>query len=131
MTNSLASSSPIPFLTGSTFPLSLIRRRVVIETASLEEYLRRLQTGEWTSFWGHTNTLALANALTGVDLTPKTARPALLLNQENFPTLDGREYRECWVMSPDYRPGFRPVIGQEVLPDEIQGWQILRMQWTA
>ena len=117
------------FLTGSTFPLSLIRRSVRIEPVTLEAYRRHLFLETWSSFWGHQNTLSCANALTGVDLTPRIERPAVILNRDGFPTLNGIEYRDCWVLSPEYRPGFRPAIGQEVQASDILGWQVLRIQW--
>ena len=119
------------FLTGSTFPLSLVRRKVMIAPGSIEEYLYLLKHGNWLSFWGHSNTLAIANQLTGVDLSPKEARPALSLNDQDFPALYGKEFRHCWILSPDYSVGFRPQIGQEVEAKDIQGWQVLHMEWVC
>jgi hypothetical protein len=37
---------------------------------------------------------------------------------------------ECWVLSPDYPPGFRPAIGEEVTDDKIIGWQVLKIKWA-
>ena len=119
----------MPFLTGSTFPLSLIRRPVLIEPETMENYIRRLQTDRWESFWGHANTLPLANRMTGCDLTPKEERPAVRLSAEGLPELHGQAFSECWILSPDYRPGFRPAIGAEVQAEDITGWQVLKITW--
>lgn len=116
-------------LIGSTFPLSLIRRRVVIEPGAIEDLRACLAAAPPASFWGHRNTLAQASALTGVDLTPRTERPAIELDHEGFPGLEGETFRACWVLSPDYVPGFRPAIGEEVPAAKIRGWQVLRVSW--
>ena len=84
----------MPFLTGSTFPLSLIRRPVLVEPETMENYVRRLQTDTWESFWGHANTLALASRMTGCNLTPKEARPVVQLSQDGHPQLYGQTYSE-------------------------------------
>ena len=119
------------FLTSSTFPLSLIRREVVIEPSSMEEYIQRLKTDDWESFWGHANTLAVASQMTGCDLAPKEERPAVKLSPEGLPELHGKAYTECWILSPDYRPGVRPAIGCEVQAADIVGWQVLKMTWKS
>ncbi|MEX2381433.1 MAG: hypothetical protein WD490_03540 [Opitutales bacterium] len=122
------------FLLGSTFPLSLIRSSVRIEPRSLEELKQRLRQDDWTSFWGHESTIAAADDILGLSgskktVRPKTERPALTLNENQQPTLNNITYTECWILSPDYAPGFRPKIGKEVPADKIQGWQVLRMVW--
>ena len=43
--------------------------------------------------------------------------------------LHGEVFDTCWVVSPDYVPGFRPPIGVEVTPEQITGWQILKVIW--
>lgn len=116
-------------LIGNSFPLSLIRRKVVIEVSSREAVLEVLQEKAVASFWGHANTLAAANDWLGMDLTPKTERPALHLSENKLPQLDGVEYQACFILSPDYRPGFRPAIGAEVDAADILGWQVLRIIW--
>ncbi len=118
-----------PVLIGSTFPLSLIRRRVLVEPASLGALRSKLVGRPVASFWGHANTTAAATALVGVDLTPREARPALGLSVEGLPMLGGVVFDECWVVSPDYVPGYRPAIGEEVPPGKITGWQVLRIRW--
>ncbi len=117
------------FLTGNSFPLGLVRRRVVIEPVSLEEYRARLSAGGWESYWGHENTLAAARAVCGVDLRPREARPAVTLDADGYPSLYGETYRECWVLSPEYEPGFRPALGEEVPAERILRWQVLVIRW--
>ena len=56
-------------------------------------------------------------------------RPAVRLSAEGLPELHGRAYSECWILSPDYRPGFRPAIGAEVQAEDITGWQVLKITW--
>lgn len=117
-------------LIGNSFPLSLIRRRVVIEMSNRDVLLSELKEHPVKSFWGHANTLGAVNAWLGVDIIPETARPALSLSPEGFPKLDGVSFRQCFVLSPDYRPGFRPAIGVEVSQEDILGWQVLKLIWT-
>lgn len=83
------------------------------------------------SFWGHANTLSAAAALLGADITPVSERPALHLNADGFPSLDGQSFDTCWVLSPDYVSGFRPSIGEEVSTEKITGWQVLKMEWIS
>ncbi len=116
-------------LIGNSFPLSLIRRNVRIELVGREELLASLENRQIASFWGHSNTLAAVYAWLGVDLTPKTERPALGLSNNKLPELDGVEYHACFILSPDYRPGFRPAIGIEVDAAAILGWQVLKIIW--
>lgn len=117
-------------LIGNTFPLSLIRRRVVIEMSTRDVLLSELKDHRVKSFWGHGNTLGAVNAWLGIDVTPETERPALSLNLEDYPQLDGEAFRQCFVLSPDYRSGYRPAIGVEVSPEDILGWQILKLTWA-
>ncbi len=119
------------FLLGNSFPLSLIRRRVVVEPRPMEELIVALREGEVASFWGHANTVVAVSSVLGVDLRPRTARPALTLGDSGLPVLDGVAFEECWILSPDYEPGFRPEIGAEVTPDKIRGWLALRIRWEG
>ena len=116
-------------LLGSTFPLMLIRRRVVIEPVAVDTLRRQLVMRQVVSFWGHANTVAVANALLGIEVAPETVRPALTTTPEGYPALVDHVFDECWILSPDYAPGFRPAIGEEVTPDKIIGWQTLRLKW--
>ncbi|MBP5586639.1 MAG: hypothetical protein J6Y92_09840 [Lentisphaeria bacterium] len=109
--------------------MSLIRRPVHITPVSLEYYKARLGEGGWVSFWGHENTLEAAKNVCGHDLRPPEARPAMTLDPAGYPVLYGRKYRECLLLSPEYSPGYRPVIGKEDSPDDIQSWHALRMEW--
>ena len=117
------------FLTGNTFPMTLVRRRVVIEPRTLEEYRAKLAGGGWESYWGHENTLEVAQAVCGQALRPREPRPAVTLDASGYPTLYGEVFRECWVLSPEYAPGFRPALGVEVSANQILGWQVLRILW--
>lgn len=122
------------FLIGSTFPLSLIRHPVRIEPRPLDELKQRLRQDDWASFWGHENTVAAADSILGLgDLNktvrPQTERPALTLNENQQPILNGTSYTECWILSPDYAPGFRPQVGEEVTAEKIVGWQVLQIVW--
>ncbi len=119
-------------LIGNSFPLSLIRRRVVVEPCPLADLTARLADGEAiASFWGHANTLAAAETLTGRSLKPATERPTLALSPDGLPTLQGHSFRECWILSPDYSENFRPKIGEEVPAEKIRSWQVLRMEWET
>ena len=116
-------------LIGNSFPLSLIHRNVRIEPVSKEELLSEINGIRIASFWGHFNTLAAINGWLGLNLTPKSERPVLCLSENKLPLLDGVEYQACFILSPDYRPGFRPAIGAEVDAANIMGWQILKIIW--
>lgn len=118
------------FLIGNAFPLSLVRgHRVAIEELSLDELRQMLKASEPDSFWGHENTRAIAEATLGVPLKPAVERPAMVLDSEGYPMLDGRSYKVCYVLSPDYTPGFRPQIGTEVAASDIRAWHALRLTW--
>ena len=116
-------------LIGNTFPLGLARRRITIEPVPLGILRDHLDGRQVASFWGHASTLAVARDVLGVDLTPETARPALVLNDEGYPTLNGTVFDEVWVLSPDYQPGYRPQIGEEATRSRIVGWQVIRLSW--
>ena len=117
-------------LIGNAFPLSLMRSaRITVESMSVADLHAALADAPVASFWGHENTRPAAESVLGVSLVPKTPRPALVLDADNYPSLDGRSFRICWVLSPDYRPGFRPAIGEEVAADAIKGWHVLKLTW--
>lgn len=118
-----------PVLLGNSFPLSLVRRRVVVEPRPLDELRAALAERGCASFWGHANTLAAAKEHLGLDVAPASTRPALTLSAEQLPCLDGLPHTEVWLLSPDYAPGFRPQIGQEVPADAIRGWQVLHISF--
>lgn len=117
-------------LIGNTFPFALLRRDANVRTLSLDALRDELAGAQIASFWGHENTRAAAEAvLGGVSLRPATERPVLTLTPDGFPTLGGRIFRSCFVLAPDYRPGYRPAIGEEPGPSDILGWHALRIDW--
>lgn len=118
-----------PILISNSFPFSLVRRPVNVRPRQIDELADALRSRPFASAWGHANTVAVASEIAGVDLTPATERPALTLSDDLLPVLDGRSFDECWLLSPDYTPGFRPQPNQEVSPDHIHGWQVLHLHW--
>ena len=117
-------------LIGNAFPFSLVRCEwLAVESRPLEALQAALVNAEVVSFWGHENTRAAAEGVLGVSLTPRTERPAVTLSPDKRPMLDGGVFNECWLLSPDYPEGFRPSIGQEVAPDQIAGWHVLKLTW--
>ena len=119
-----------PVLLGNSFPLSLIRRSVHIEPRPLEELRQTVGERGCVSFWGHANTLPAAKTFLGFDPTPTVDRPALILNADLLPSLNGVPFDEVWVLSPDYCAGFRPKIGHDVALEQILNWQVLRLIFT-
>ncbi len=117
-------------LIGSTFPLSLIRKQVNITPVSIIQLKDKLRDSQIFSFWGHSNTIKIANDILDYDLTPKCERPALKLNDDKLPILNGEVFKECWVLSPNYIKGFRPKIGIEVTSEEILEWEVLKIEWS-
>ena len=118
-------------LVGNTYPPALIRRKVQITPISIEQAQSLLNSG-FVSFWGHTNTLAAARDQLGVDVTPKTDRPAIVLDDDNFPTCQGTTVSHVLVLSPTYIPGFRPEIGskEEIPAEKVIGWQCLLFDFS-
>ena len=116
-------------LIGNSFPMVLIRRAVRIMPVALSDLKRAGNAKRVISFWGHTNTLAAAEAFCGLNLTPDVARPVLILQQNGLPVLGNQVFCECWVLSPDYRENIRPAVGEEVSADQIKEWQILKITW--
>jgi hypothetical protein len=119
-----------PILISNSFPFSLVRRAMRVEPRSVGELLTAMHERSWVSAWGHENTVAAASAISCADLRPATPRPALSLNAENLPSLDGQSFAEVWLLSPDYAPGFRPQIAQEVPAEAILGWQVLCLSFN-
>ena len=118
-------------LVGNTFPPSLIRRRAIFDPVPLNTLQAILHQARVVSFWGHASTLRAASALAGVDLTPAEARPALTLSPDGLPMFGGEVFTECWVVSPNFTPGYRPAVGEEVPPERITGWQVLRITFPS
>lgn len=114
---------------GNTFPLTLVRRPVVIEPISEDEAKHYIKYNNPISFWGHENTLKIASEYAGIDLTPKIPRPALSLNDELLPELFDHTSQFILVLSPEYQNGFRPAVGVEVEADQILGWTWLLVEF--
>lgn len=112
-------------LLGNTFPLTLVRRRCQMLPIPMEMATQLLALDGFESFWGHSNTTAAAKAQLGLDVTPTTDRPAITLDEQLLPVLNGTTATEVLVVSPEYRPGFRPAMGVEVGPEDILGWQAI------
>lgn len=118
-------------LIGNSFPLSLIRRAVKIETADLEAFKEMCHSTKIYSFWGHENTRAAAEVVLGVSVQPRVERPVVSLSKEGLPTLEGEIFTECYILSPDYKADFRPKIGEEVALEQIASWHLLRISWLS
>lgn len=117
-------------LVSNSFPFALLRRNANIRTLTLDDLRAELSGAKAVSFWGHENTRAAAEAiLGGVSLRPESERPAISLSPDGLPTLGGRTFRSCFILAPDYRPGYRPAIGEELSPSDILGWHALRIDW--
>ncbi len=120
-----------PILISNSFPFSLVRRAMSVEPRSVGDLLSAMHTRSWISAWGHDNTAAAASTIACADLRPTTPRPALSLDAESLPSLDGQSFAEVWLLSPDYQPGFRPQIGKEVTLGRITGWQVLQLSFQS
>ena len=117
-------------LVGNIFPTSLIRRSVRIDPVTESDATHYLDIADSVhSFWGHTNTLNTVNKKFGFDFSPKTDRPAVTLDIDGIPVLHGERFETVLVISPDYKPGFRPAIGVEVGEEDIVGWQCLLVRF--
>ena len=122
-------------LIGNTFPLTLVRGwRVSVEEVEVETLREALARGSVRSFWGHEETRGMAEAWLGLSegaLTTRVWRPALVLDDEGLPMLDGGSFRECWVLSPDVAGGGRPAVGGAANAASIVGWHVLRLRWEG
>lgn len=118
-------------LLGNSFPMSLIRRSVLIVPRERTALLSALQDHILFSFWGHDNTLLAASRYLGCDLTPPQRRPVICLDSSGLPCFAGRSFHECWLLSPNYVANFRPASGQEVPESAIMSWQVLHLSWQT
>lgn len=120
----------VKILVGNAYPFSLVRcDRLVVEQKPIAELKQALDGAQVASFWGHENTRGAAEAVLGVSLATHGVRPAITLSSCGHPVLNGEEYADCWLLSPDYPEGFRPAIGAEVGPEQIKGWHVLKLSW--
>jgi hypothetical protein len=117
------------FLIGNAFPMTLVRRAVAITPIDVGDLRDSLTDAKIVSFWGHDNSLVAASKFVGRDLTPKTNRPVVTLNSTGFPTLDGREFREVYIISPNYDSTVRPGLEKEESMTNIIGWTILKLSF--
>ena len=118
---------------GNSFPMSLVTTPVLITPIGIAWLISRAAEMAIVSLWGHENTRKIAEELLGVSLKPATERPALVPNPEgkgvalaSDPTIVS--YR-VYILTPCYRPGFRPAIGVEVTPADIIGWTALKVEF--
>ena len=117
-------------LLGNAFPMTLVRgRAVLVREIPVDELSAEAAAGEVCSFWGHENTRVAAERVLGVGLKTMTARPAIALDAQGLPSLDGTSFARCFVLSPEYRAGWRPAVGQEVGVDAVLSWHALELRW--
>ncbi len=103
-----------------------------ITPRTLDDFRTLIARAQVHSFWGHTNTLLIASAIVGVNLAPDGppgSRPTLVLSDNLLPMLNGVEFTDCWVLSPNYKENFRPAVGQAVASEQIADWQVLYLTW--
>ena len=131
MCNFLSMQNEHAILIGNSFPLSLIRRSIRMEPQPISVLQMALAGKRVVSFWGHANTLHRAEEFAGCGLAPESERPILQLNDDLFPTLGTEVFSKVWILSPDYTGRFRPAVGEEVPPEKIEGWQILKITWET
>ena len=53
-----------------------------------------------------------------------------MLDESGLPGLNGEYSDKIVVLSPTYRSGFRPAMGQEVTEADIVGWEPLLVEFT-
>ena len=119
-----------PLLT-NVFPFSLVRRKMIAEPMEMEDVIKIAQSGHFESAWGHANTIKIVSEVLGADITPREPRPAVVLDDNHFPTLYGQTFTTVILISPNFIPGFRPAIGQEVDAEAVLSWQALRLDFDV
>ena len=120
----------MPPLITNVFPFSLVRRKMLAQPMEMDEVLKIAQTGQFESAWGHANTISAINEKLGADITPREPRPAVVLDENNYPTLYSQKFTTVILISPNFVPGFRPAIGEEVGEEKILGWSALRLDFN-
>jgi hypothetical protein len=119
-----------PLIT-NVFPFSLVRRKMLAEPVEMHDILQIARSGQFESAWGHANTINAVNNVIGADITPREERPAVILDENNFPTLYGQKFTTVLLISPNFVPGFRPAIGEEVGEDKILSWSALKLNFNV
>jgi hypothetical protein len=115
-------------LIGNSFPLTLVKNKVLISSIDVDEIKALISEGaEICSFWGHSNTVSIAETMLGCNI--KCDRVALDVNKNGgILHPQGGEFRVLYTLTPNYKEAFRPQIGVEVTPDQILGWQALKIE---
>lgn len=118
---------------GNSFPMSLVTTPVLITPVSIAWLILHAAESAIVSLWGHENTRKIAEELLGVGLKPATERPALVpypkgkgVALASDPTIGSTR---VYLLTPIYRPGFRPAIGVEVTPADIVRWSALEVEF--
>ncbi len=117
------------FIITNAYPFSLVRRKMAAVPVDLKDVIYSLKSGAFVSAWGHRNTLEAVNKMLGVDITPASERPVIILDEQNFPMLDGEQFTKVLLVSPNLKKGFRPKIGEEVQEEAILSWQALLLNF--
>ena len=117
------------FIITNVYPFSLVRRKMTAVPVELKDVITLLKTGFFISAWGHRNTLEAVNKMLGVDITPVSERPVIILNDQKFPMLNGEQFTKVLLVSPNYKKGFRPKLGEEVQEKAILSWQALLLNF--
>ena len=116
-------------LIGNTFPMPLVQAPCRMTPASVASLQVAAHGATIRSYWGHASTLPAANEATGLDLTPARERPALEVDDAGRPVFDGASFDDCWVVCPQYAPGYRPQPQTPVPVDRIAGWHVVHIEW--
>lgn len=126
-----SSDRRLKLLIGNSFPLSLIVRRVVFEPRPIKELREKMKEAIAVSFWGHSSTWASASAAVERDVSPSSGRPALLLDADGATSFEGESSGAGCVILPEFAPGFRPAVGQEMKQEDIRDWRVLKLVWQT
>lgn len=126
----MKSEERVKLLVGNSFPFNLIRRPVLVLPTSTDAFVTLARGSEIHSYWSHTNTLAVAKLQLGLELTPRR-RPTIWLDGNNYPMLGEEVFSQSYIVLPEYRSGFRPKVGVEVVPEQVTGWQIVNIQFLG
>ena len=62
---------------------------------------------------------------------PSTFRGQIKLSNKNFPVFNCVEFKECYIVSPIAIGNLRHNIGEELKPEEIVSWQLLKIEWSV
>lgn len=117
-------------LVGNSFPYGLIAHPVRVEPRTLNALRRAASKAEIVSFWGHADSLDALRDETGLDLSPGAHRPAVSLDADGYPSLNGESFTEVWIVAPRYPRGVRPRTADSA-PVDIESWRVLRMSWAS